>query len=142
LTKKIRQAFVLVPFISEKSRLITVEARLAGRSARFLIDTGAGRSILDSSAASEFNLLVRSRSRVGYGAGSAAIAVGRIAKHDLRLGGVDLSKTKLRTIDLSHVNAGLAKAEVRPIVGVIGADVLRRHKAVIDYGRSLLLLSQ
>jgi hypothetical protein len=79
---------------------------------------------------------------VGYGAGSAAIAVGRIAKHDLRLGGVDLSKTKLRTIDLSHVNAGLAKAAVRPIVGVIGADVLRRHKAVIDYGRSLLLLSE
>ncbi len=45
------------------------------------------------------------------------------------------------TLDLSHVNAGLKKAKVEPVVGVLGADVLWRHHAVIDYDRGLMLLS-
>src|SRR5262249_19091911 len=131
LTAKNRGAFVLVPFISEKSRHITVEARLAGRPARFIIDTGAGGTILDSAAASKLKLALRSRSNDGYGAGSAGMSMGFIDKHDLLLHGVDLSTTKLHTLDLSHVNAGLKRAKVKPVVGAIGADVLRRHKAVI-----------
>jgi hypothetical protein len=65
-----------------------------------------------------------------------------VAKHDLTLAGLDLSKTKLLTIDLSHVNAGLKQKGVQPWVGVLGADVLWGRHAVIDYGRSLMLLSR
>ena len=64
-----------------------------------------------------------------------------VAKHDLMLFGLDLSNTKLLTLDLSHVNAGLKKAKVEPVVGVLGADVLWRCHAVIDYDRGLMLLS-
>jgi hypothetical protein len=39
------------------------------------------------------------------------------------------------------VNGGLKKAKVRPVVGIIGADVLWRHKALIDYGKGVMLLS-
>ena len=45
------------------------------------------------------------------------------------------------TLDLSHVNAGLKKAKVERVVGVLGADVLWRRNAVIDYDRTLMLLS-
>ena len=64
-----------------------------------------------------------------------------VAKHDLMLFGLDLSNTKLLTLDLSHVNAGLKKAKVEPVVGVLGEDVLWRCHAVIDYDRGLMLLS-
>ena len=64
-----------------------------------------------------------------------------VAKHDLTLFDLDLSDTKLLTLDLSHANAGLKKAKVASVVGVLGADVLWRHHAVIDYDRGLMLLS-
>ena len=140
-TKKIR-GFVLIPITKEKSHHITVVARLAGRSARFIIDTGAGGTIIDSGAVSHYKLKLSSVSRKGGGVGSVAMQMNYIAKHDLSLFGLDLSSTKLLTLDLSHVNAGLKKAKVEPVVGVIGADVLWQRHAVIDYGRGLMLLSE
>ena len=129
---------MLVPLVREKSHHITVEARLGGRPARFIVDTGAGGTIVDSSAAPRYKLDLRARSQRATGVG-ASVAMSSVAKHDLALAGVDLSETKLRTLDLSHVNAGLGKAGVRPVVGVLGADVLWRHKAVIDYEKGLML---
>jgi hypothetical protein len=65
-----------------------------------------------------------------------------VAKHDLTLLDLDLSDTRLLTLNLSHVNSGLKTAKVAPVVGVLGADVLWRRRAVIDYDRGLLLLSR
>src|SRR6266404_8637586 len=138
--KNIRR-FVLIPIIREKSHHITVAACLAGRSARFIIDTGAGGTILDSEAVSHYNLKLSSASRKGGGVGSVAMRMNYVARHDLTLFGLDLSSTKLLTLDLFHDNAGLKKAKVEPVVGVIGADVLWQRRAVIDYGRGLMILS-
>ena len=139
-TKTLRQ-FVLIPLIREKSHHITVVARLAGRPARFMVDTGAGGTILESHAVSQYKLKLSSASRKGGGVGSAAMRMNYVAKHDLTLFDLDLSDLKLLTLDLFHVNAGLKKSKVEPVVGVLGADVLWRHHAVIDYDRGLMLLS-
>lgn len=134
--------FVLIPIIREKSHHITVVARLAGRPARFIVDTGAGGTILDSDAVAKYKLRLSSASRKGGGVGSAAMRMNYVATHDLTLSDLDLSRTKLLTLDLSHVNAGLKKSKVEPVVGVLGADVLWRHHAVIDYDRGLMILSK
>src|SRR5438874_6614029 len=138
--KNIRK-FVLIPIIREKSHHITVVARLTGLPARFVVDTGAGGTILDSQAVSQYKLKLSSASRKAGGVGSAAMRMNYVAKHDLTLVDLDLSDTKLLTLDLSHANAGLKKAKVASVVGVLGADVLWRHHAVIDYDRGLMLLS-
>ena len=142
MTTKNFRGFVLIPIIKEKSHHITVAASLAGRSARFIIDTGAGGTILDSEAVSHYNLKLSSAARKGGGVGSVAMRMNYVANHDLALFGLDLSTTKLLTLDLSHVNAGLKKAKVEPVVGVIGADVLWKRRAVIDYGRGVMLLAE
>jgi len=134
--------FVLIPIVREKSHHITVVARLAGRPARFIIDTGAGGTVLDSNAVSRYKLKLSSASRKGGGVGSAAMRMNYVAKHDLSLLDLDLSDTRLLTLNLTHVNAGLKTAKVVPVVGVLGADVLWRRHAVIDYHRGLLLLSR
>jgi len=139
-TKNSRR-YSLIPIIREKSQHITVEARLAGRPARFIVDTGAGGTILDSQAVSHYKLKLSSASRKAGGVGSAAIRMNYIAKHDLRLGELDLSDTSLLALDLSHVNVGLTKAKVERVAGVLGADVLWRRHAIIDYDRGVMLLS-
>jgi Aspartyl protease len=140
LRKNTRQ-FVLIPIIREKSHHITVVARLSGRPARFAVDTGAGGTILDSEAVSRYKLKLSSATHKGGGVGSAAMRMNYVAKHDLTLFGLDLSSTKLLTLDLSHVNAALKTKKVEPVVGVLGADVLWRRHAVIDYDRGVMLLS-
>ena len=65
-TKTIRQ-FVLIPIIREKSHHITVVTRLSGRTARFVIDTGVGGSILDSAAVSLYKLKLSSSSHKAGG---------------------------------------------------------------------------
>jgi hypothetical protein len=64
-----------------------------------------------------------------------------VAKHDLRLTGLDLSGYQLHALDLSHVNAGLAADKVARIVGVLEADILHDRQAVIDYGRQCMVLN-
>jgi len=140
-TKATRE-FVLIPIIRDKSNHIIVVARLSGRPARFVVDSGAGGTAIDSEAVSRYKLKLSSASREAGGLGAAARRMNYVAKHDLTLAGLDLSKTKLLTIDLSHVNAGLKQKGVEPWVGVLGADVLWGRHAVIDYGRSLMLLSR
>ncbi len=138
--KKVRQ-FALIPIAREKSRHITVVARLTGRPARFIVDTAAGGTFLDFHAVSHYKLRLSSASRKAVGVGAAATRMNYVAKHDLKLCEFDLSDTRLLTLDLSHVNAALVKARVERVAGVLGADVLWRHHAMIDYQRGLLLLS-
>jgi Aspartyl protease len=141
MTARSPRQFILVPFAREKSRHITVVATLRGRPVRFIVDTGAGGTCIDLAAVPRFKLEISSASRKGGGVGSSVMRMGYVVSHDLRLGGVDLSATKLTTLDLSHVNDGFKQAKVKPIVGVLGADILWSRHALIDYAKSILLIS-
>ena len=90
MPKKKTLQFVLIPIIREKSHHITVVARLSGRAARFVIDTGAGGTILDSEAVSLYQLKLSSASDKAGGIGAAATRMNYVAKHDLTLFDLDL----------------------------------------------------
>ena len=139
---KTKRQFVLVPILREKSRHIVVVAQLSGLPARFVVDTGANGTIVDGAAVSRYKLKLSKASRKGGGVGSVSMRLNYIAKHDLKISDLDLSDIKMLTLDLTHVNAGLKRAKVHPVVGVLGADVLWRRNAVIDYGRGVMILSR
>jgi hypothetical protein len=132
---------VLAPFNRERSAHITVACMLSGKAARFLVDTGAGGTCIDSGALEAYGLALKGRSKKGGGVGSASMQLTTVSKHDLHLAGLNLSRYTLHALDLSHVNAGLAADKVAPIVGVLGADILHDRQAVIDYGRQFIVLS-
>jgi hypothetical protein len=70
------------------------------------------------------------------------MAMAAVSAHNLSIQGIDLSSFKLIALDLSHVNAGLAQEKVEDIAGVLGADILHRRHALIDYARGGILLLQ
>jgi hypothetical protein len=141
MTKHPRET-ALVRFSREKSGHIAVVARLSGKPAKLIVDTGAGGTCIDVGALEQYKLKLSAKSRKGGGVGSVAMKMTTVDSHDLSIGQVDLHEFKLLALDLSHVIAGLAKAKVEGIVGVLGADVLHRRQAVIDYARSVILLSK
>jgi hypothetical protein len=57
------------------------------------------------------------------------------------LGKIEVKNYKTVVIDLSHVNVAYAQLKQKPIDGVLGSDILKRYKAVIDYGKRKLVLS-
>lgn len=134
-------AIAIVPFQRERTGHITVIARLSGKPVRFLVDTGAGGTCIHSELLQRYKLNLTSKTEKGGGVGTSTMKMTTVASHGLSLQGVDLSAFKLIAMDLSHVVAGLAKAKVEVIGGVLGADVLHRKHAVIDYARSIILLS-
>jgi Aspartyl protease len=131
----------LVPFARERSGHITVVAHLAGQAARLVVDTGAGCTCIHSGALDHYKLSLSKRTRKGGGVGTSTMRMTTVASHDLQIAELDLSAFKLIALDLSHVNAGLAKDKVAPIAGVLGADVLHRKHSLIDYRRGFILFS-
>ena len=106
------------------------------------MDTGAGGTCIDQAMLQHYGLTLARRSRRGGGVGSSTMQLTSIGKHDLSLAGMDLSSVRLHAIDLSHVNASLVSVRVKPIAGVIGADILMDRNAIIDYSRRCIIMSQ
>ena len=51
-----------------------------------------------------------------------------------------IKKINFILMDLSHINKALKEADDSPVHGVIGADFLKQHRAVIDYGKNCFYL--
>jgi hypothetical protein len=47
-----------------------------------------------------------------------------------------------RDFDLSHVNEALIQHKSKPVHGIIGADVLMKGKAIVDYYNHYLYLQK
>ena len=56
----------------------------------------------------------------------------------IKIGNRELLSIDFVLFDLSHVNEALQQVEENPVHGIIGADFLKRTRAVIDYGRNCL----
>lgn len=135
-------SIAVASFQRERSGHIAVVACLAGKTLRLMVHTGAGATSIDAGLLGKYKLALAAKSKKGGGVGTSTMTLATVASHDLSLQGLDLASFKLIALDLSHVVAGLSAAKVEPIAGVLGADVLRRRRAVIDYARDVMLLSQ
>jgi predicted aspartyl protease len=107
--------------------LLLVPVRVNGRDARFLLDTGAGATVIDATLAEELGLesrgLVQARGAAGHDA-AAFVGVER-----LELPGVELRGQTVVTLDLAPVAAVIGRA----VDGVLGYDFLSRFAVRLDY---------
>lgn len=134
-----RLGFTAVPLRTLLTGHHLVEARLNGRPARFIVDTGANVSVIDTPAAIRLGMApvkVRVGAVVGIG-GNQRVGMGRI--ENLTLGGVNIRRDTLITTDLSQLTGSLGRIS-GGIDGLIGQDVMKEHRAVIDVPRALLYL--
>ena len=51
-----------------------------------------------------------------------------------------MTKLKLVLFDLQHVNDALIAHNTLPVDGIIGADLLKASKAIIDYNKKCIYL--
>jgi aspartyl protease family protein len=123
---------------------LTVDAKVEGRDARLILDTGASRTFLDRASAAELGVGVgaddvANAGACGTGAGGA-VSVSFTPVSSLQIQALALGPLEMGLLDLSGVNEKLRLAGDAPVHGILGGDMLRRHSAIIDLaGRALYL---
>ncbi len=137
--KSITVPLIAVP-VQDDGVHLALKAKINGRVAWLVVDTGASRTVLDKGRASRF---FRTRSIGKHDALSTGLGTRNMPSYvaelaDFRIGGLRLRGYRAVLLDLKHINRSLKAAGMREIDGVLGGDILLRHRARIDYGRRVL----
>lgn len=127
------QGYKKIKFTISKTQHLLIKANINGIKGKFILDTGASNSCVDFKAIEQFNLKADESDTKAAGAGGTGMATQTSVNNKLRLGRWTDSNLGLVIFDMSHVNMALQQYKAQPVDGIIGADVLTKGKAIIDY---------
>ncbi len=135
------RGYVAVPMRRHGATHLAIEARVNGVPGTFILDTGAGRTVVDTAVQSRFDpdRAARAAGRA-TGAGAGGMAIAALPGNRLRIGDYRDDAFTLHFLALDHVNAAFSQRGEAPVAGVVGADVLERGGAIIDYPNLRLYL--
>ena len=124
-------------FLETKHYLI--EAKINGIKGRFIIDTGASNSCICISLEVKFKVISEDSKEKASSANSEMTHT-KISKSNAIQIGKWEDKINLISFDMNHINNALSQKKVPPIDGIIGADTLKKSKAILDYKSNKLYL--
>jgi hypothetical protein len=135
-----RPGFTSIRMISLASGHHAVTVVLNGKPGAFLVDTGAGATVIHTPYLQRFALTS------GPAIGVAAVASGRMQLDPVKVDAFTVGGTKTRlhqmyAMDLSYIVDAVNAGSPQPVQGLIGQDVLRDQKALIDVDQSILYLA-
>lgn len=134
--------FKRIPLKKINSNHFEVIAKVNGIKGTFILDTGASNSCIGTDSVSHFKLKVKKSEVKAAGAGATGMLTQIAEGYPLNIGEWSIRKVDFVVFDLGHVNEALQIAEADAVNGIIGTDVLKESRAVIDYGRNCLYLKQ
>ena len=91
---------------------------------------------------SNFNLDTKESETKAAGAGATDMDTLQSENNTLKIGKWKTKKCHLVLFDLSHVNTALLQHNAEKVDGIIGADILQKGKAFIDYNENILYLKK
>ena len=121
---------------------LELRGTINGIKGRFILDTGATNSCLGLYLIDYFNLETEESETKAAGAGATDMETLLSQSNHLKIGDWKTKKCHLVLFDLSHVNTALTQHNAKEVHGIIGADVLRKGKAFIDYNKNALYLKK
>lgn len=121
-----------------------VQARINGTEASFVLDTGANVTVIDAGQ-SERLRVPESASTFTRGFGSVTVpgAGGRATQvpvDSFQIGSIAIRQNRIVTTDLAQLLTPLGRIAGEDVVGIVGQDVLKEHRATIDVAGSMLYL--
>ena len=138
-----KEGYVAIPIMENISGHLLVEAQVNGVAGLFIVDTGAGGTVVDLARAEELNLNHEKDNTTftGAGAGGQGLEVCPSLGNTIEIGNYIRRDFTISLMSLLHVSESLTKLGAEEeITGVIGVDLLKPAKAIIDYSRMMLYL--
>ena len=123
-----------------KTKHLLCKARINDKYALLLIDTGASNSCIHNALQHHFELKTKGDPFDAAGASEGKMQAMMTAQCKIQLGRSFKGKQAFVLLDLNHVNTTLISQGASKIDGILGADFLKKNKAVIDYAQRKLFL--
>ena len=125
------------PIASNHFKII---GKVNGVKGVFILDTGASTTFIDLKLEDKFKLKTQPSVLKASGAGRDKIDTLLSKNNILSIGGWMKTRFPIALIDLSYVNDAFESINTSPVDGIIGADILKKGLAVIDYEKRYLYL--
>jgi len=137
-----KKKYITIPLTLTATHHLEVNASINGVNGRFILDTGASNSCVGIDKIGDFHLVSKESEVKAAGAGATNMETQLSTKNALKIGDWKQKKLKIILFDLQHINEALTAHEALPVDGIIGADVLQKGKAIIDYNTTTLYLKK
>jgi len=134
--------FVKIKLHYIKSNHFKVIAKINDVKGWFIIDTGASNTFLEQNSIEKFKLHNTNLNINAQGAGPSQIKAKMYKNCSVVIGDWMSKKHKIASIDLSPINNALYSAKLKKIDGIIGSDILRKGRAIIDFDKNYLYLKK
>jgi hypothetical protein len=121
---------------------LLVKARINGKTARLVLDTGASKTVFDKTRYERFvkNAELHKNSELSAGLGTNQMETHTVFVDKLKFGNLTIENYEGVIMDLTHVNEAYQGRGERQIDGVLGSDILYKYNALIDYKAEELTL--
>jgi len=121
-----------------------VNITLFGKPFILVLDTGASKTAFDHTLlaqAHEFAVITTS-DRLSTGLGTNTMASSTAIIDNLHIGNFLVESFDAAVLDLSTINIAYSQLGHPEVLGVLGGDILMKYKAVINYGKEVLVLKR
>jgi hypothetical protein len=138
-----KKKYVKIPMRVNAIGHLEVEVNIDNIKASFLVDTGASNTVIDIGFAKESLMEFASMEELGGGVGTSEMKIFHKQVDLFKINDFEIVSFDLYATDFTHVKDSLAKKGItEPCNGVIGADILIRYKAKINYRKKRLYLKK
>ena len=124
-----------------KSNHFTLISKINGVKGVFILDTGASSSFVDLKLKDKYNLKLETSKMETNGAGKEKLMTLVSKNNSIKVGEWACKKFQIALIDLSNINDVFKSIETSLVDGIIGADILKKGNAIIDYEKKYLYLN-
>ena len=135
-----KKNYIKVPLVLTATNHFEIVAKLNGITGRFILDTGASNTCVGFDKIEFFNLKSKESKIKAAGAGATNMETLISTKNKIEISDWKKNKLKIVLFDLVHVNEALTTHKALPVDGIIGADILKKARAIIDYQKSCVYL--
>ena len=114
---------------------VMVKGMIHDKEANFLIDTGASRSVFDPKTIATFidDIAFEKKEGITAGVGSSDLESATFVIDSFFVGSLEIHDYEAVALDLENIHEMYGKLGLPRIDGILGGDLLKRHKAVINY---------
>ena len=114
---------------------LIAEGMINNKPARFVVDTGASRTVFDKDRILNYidNPEFNEKEGISAGIGGTDLSSFIFNIEELSFGNLIINDYQAVAMDLSNVNNSYAMLKLPPVDGVLGGDLMKKYQAVLNY---------
>lgn len=134
------EGYISVGLIKTDTNHYQIKSKINNINGLFILDTGASNTCVDLNLFEKFNLVFED-SEIKASSATDLMSETKISKkNNLQIGKWINNNCSVILFKMDHINKALSEREIQNVDGIIGADILKKGKAIIDYEKNRLYL--